>query len=119
MKPERVDRNLTPTSTAAVSFAEGLRGVVETFQMLQGHARGATFTVVPADGISRLPLSSTARLRMLTLPDFVGRKVYDHDERPRAGCHGPPSRETSTPATTPPPESVAVPAIVTGVPAVA
>jgi hypothetical protein len=37
--------------------------------------------------------------------------------RPMAGCHvAPPSSETSTPPTTPPPASLAVPLTVTGLP---
>src|SRR5262249_58810861 len=53
------------------------------------------------------------------LPDLVGTQVYAHVDRPLAGCHGPPSTETSTPPTTPPPVSAAVPMIATGVPTVA
>src|SRR5262249_29964746 len=90
----------------------------EAFQILHGQVRGATVTVTPAEGVSILPLSSTALLRMLMLPDLVGSQLKLHDERPPAGCHGPPSIETSTPASTPPPASAAVPARVLGVPTI-
>src|SRR5215831_962521 len=116
MNPASVVRNFTPSSTEPVSLAEGFPGTVEGGQIVHGQVRGATVTVAPADGVSRLPLSSTARLRKLTLPDLVGTQVNAHDERPLAGCQvAPPSTETSTPATTPP-TSLAVPVTVTGVP---
>src|SRR5215472_12375843 len=116
MNPASVVRNFTPSSTELVSVEEGFPGTVEALHILHGHGRGATVTVIPADGVSMLPLSSTARLRKLTLPDLVGSQVKVHDERPLAGCQvRPPSTETSTPATTPP-TSVAVPVMVTGVP---
>src|ERR1700682_1347125 len=55
---------------------------------------------------------------MLTAPCTVGVQKYIQDSRPLAGCQvAPPSTETSTPPTTPPPASVAVPVIVTGIPA--
>src|SRR5215469_10078605 len=98
MNPASVVRNFSPSSTEPVSLAEGFCGTVELLQMLHGHVRGATVTVIPADGVSRLPLSSTARLRRLTLPDLVGSQLNVHDDRPLAGCHvAPPSTETSTP----------------------
>src|SRR5215831_17757626 len=116
MNPASVVWNFTPSSLELVSLAEGVWGTVDALQMLHGQVRGATVTLIPADGVSRLPLSSTARLRKLMLPDLVGSQVNAHDARPLAGCHvAPPSTETSTPATTPP-TSVAVPVTVTGVP---
>jgi hypothetical protein len=64
-----------------------------------------------------LPLSSTARVRTVTGPLPATVHVYVHCERPVAGCQVvPPSVETSTPPTTPPPVSVAVPATVTTLP---
>src|SRR5579864_4003763 len=67
---------------------------------------------------SRFPLSSTARTTMFVVPCAVGVQKYIQDSRPLAGCQvEPPSIETSTPPTTPPPASVAVPVTVTGIPA--
>lgn len=45
--------------------------------------------------------------------------MYDHELVPEAGCQLLASVETSTPPTTPPPLSVAVPVTVTGVPTLA
>src|SRR5262245_22784135 len=73
--------------------------------------------VTPADGVSRLALSSAARLLMVTKPEPIAVQLYVHVPRPLAGCHvTPPSTDTSTPPTTPP-ASLAVPVIVTAVPA--
>ena len=60
-----------------------------------------------------LPLSSTARLLIVSGADAVGRPgVGPRSLGPSAGCQvAPPSTETSTPPTTPPPASVAVPVI--------
>src|SRR5260370_4932384 len=75
-------------------------------------------TVMPAEGVSRLPLSSTARLRMFTDPTAPVVHEYVQLLVPLvAGCHVTPAFvDTSMPATTPPPASVAVPLIVTWVP---
>src|SRR5262249_22016976 len=115
MKPFWSDLNLTPTLTLALSGAEATAGVGLAGQIVQGHAPPAplTVTVTPAPGVSRFPLSSTARLLIVTCPEpfTVQRKVQD--PRPVAGCQVvPPSTETSTPPTTPP-VSDAVPVIVT------
>src|SRR6185312_949719 len=70
--------------------------------VLVPHTEHGQLTVidVPAEGVSRLPLSSTARVLVV----------------PVAGCQlAPPSVETSTPATVPP-TSLAVPLIVTDAP---
>src|SRR5262245_62095555 len=116
MNPAAVARNFTPNSTEPVSVDEGFAGTVDAVQMLHGQGRGATVTLIPADGVSRLPLSSTARLRRFTVPDLFGNQVKLHDASPAAGCQVvPPSTEISTPATAPP-VSVAVPVIVTAVP---
>src|SRR6185503_7940984 len=82
---------------------------------------GATETVLPADGISTLPLSSTARLRNVVCRvcglSAAGVHTYDQLVLPVAVRHvRPSSTDTSTPLTTPPPVSLAVPVIVTGVP---
>jgi len=76
-----------------------------------------TLTTTPEAGTSKFALSSTARLSRLMLPDVEGIHVYDQLPLPDAGCQVcPASVDTSTPATTPPPKSVAVPLIVTGTP---
>ncbi len=51
------------------------------------------------------------------MPSTVGTNVYDQVSRPIAGCHeAPPSTDTSTAATRPPPLSTAVPDSVTADP---
>jgi hypothetical protein len=50
---------LTPTSIDAGSPESAVLGLVLVPQIEQGHL---TLTVVPAPGVSRLPLSSTARV---------------------------------------------------------
>jgi hypothetical protein len=62
--PNTSDLNLTPTSIALPSPESGVSGVTPWPQMLHGHD---TLTVSPADAVSRLPLSSTARARMLAV----------------------------------------------------
>src|ERR1700704_4665632 len=55
---------------------------------------------------------------MFVAPCTEGVQKYIQDSRPLAGCQVvPPSTETSTPPTTPPPASVAVPVMATGMPA--
>src|SRR6516165_3637560 len=74
--------------------------------------------LTPAAGVSRLALSSTARLIIVNVPALLATHVYDQLVVPAAGCHvAPLSTETSTPATIPPPASEAVPVTVMVVPA--
>src|SRR3954469_21832337 len=109
--PPASDRKRTPTSIGLLSPDAVVVGVVVALQIVHGHARAAPD--------SRLPLSSTARVCRFAGPVVVGVKVYVQLWVPEASCQvGPPSVETSTPATTPPPVSAAVPVTVTGVPAV-
>src|SRR5262249_2898893 len=80
----------------------------------QGHE---TVTVLPALGAPMLPESSTARTSIVAegLPWTL--QAYVHELVPLAGVQvEPPSVETSTAATTPPPSSEAVPEIVTVLP---
>src|SRR5207248_11588553 len=108
---------LTPTSMAAPSLADALPGVVFALQMPHGHVRGVTVTAIPAPGVSRFPLSSTARVRSVAEPGAAGVQLYVQFDVPVAGCHvEPPSTDTSTPATTPPPASLAGPVTATVVP---
>ena len=103
----------------AFASAESMsHGAKASSQMLHGQLTGPTVTVVCVTGCSRLPVSSTARLRMFAVPVALGRQLYDQLLVPLAGCHvAPPSADTSTPPTTPPPPSAAVPVIATRVPA--
>ena len=119
MKPFTSERNLTPSSTAPVSESLTTVGVAELGQIVHGHDPGVlmTVTVVPTPGVSRLPLSSAARVLIVTEPSVAGVHAYVQLSRPLARRHvAPPSTETSTPPTTPPPPSVAVPLIVTSCP---
>src|SRR5947208_10240872 len=111
--PATLARNLTPTSTRFVSEATP-SGTALGLQMVAVVAVGAgTVTVTPADGVSMLPLSSTARLFSVTKPVTSGVQLYVQLSRPLAGCQvTPPSVDTSTPPTTPP-ASVAVPLTIT------
>src|SRR2546426_10327711 len=110
-------RNFKPNSLPLVSPLEMIAGTALEFQIEQGHGRVATLILIPAPGVSRFAVSSTARLLIVTLPAILGVHVCVHvllpGVHPDAGCHvAPPSTETSTPATRPPPESVALPVIV-------
>ena len=58
MVPKRSEVNFTPTSMELGSAPSALVGVREVPKIEHGQL---TVTVVPADGDSRLPLSSTAR----------------------------------------------------------
>ncbi len=62
-----------PTSTELESGTLTTEGVVEGLQMLSAPVGCWTVTVTPADGVSRLPLSSTARLMIVTCPGQAGR----------------------------------------------
>src|SRR6267378_3992937 len=115
MKPLISLLNFTPSSYGLESAALGFVGSVAGFQRLvHGHAPTTTDTVTPAPAASRLPLSSTARLRSVADPSAPGDQSKLHVDVPVATCHVvPPSTDTSTLATRPPPLSVAVPLIVT------
>ena len=123
MRPAVCERNFTPTSTGLTSVVSATRaGVAPGPQMLHGHVCGPepTVTVTPGFGLSMFPLSSAARVRSVVVPDDPEVfHVYVHVPRPVAGCHvWPLSVDTSTPPTTPPPVSLAVPLIVTWLPGV-
>src|SRR2546429_2942333 len=114
MKPAVSVRNFTPSSIALGSLTSTFHGAAAASQMVHGHAAGVIVTAVGVFAPSRLPLSSTARLRMFTPPSVPGRQVKLQLSCPLARCHVvAPSTETSTALTTPPPASAAVPAIVT------
>ena len=92
-------------------------GVVDGVQMLHGHVFARDVDARPGPGVSMLPLSSTARLLIRTVPAAGCVVMYVQFAPPVAACHvAPPSTETSTPATTPPPMSVAVPLTTTSSP---
>ena len=116
-KPLTSARKRTPSSTLPGSALSIVPGVAPLPQMLQGHWRPVTLMDTTAVGVSRLPLSSTARLLMVAEPLVSGVQLYVQLPRPVAGCQVvPPSVETSTPPTTPP-TSLAVPVIVIKLPA--
>src|SRR5664279_514618 len=105
--------NLTPTSTLLPSPESIPPGVALVPHTEHGQV---TVTVVPVEGVSRLPLSSTARVLIVLdgLPCAI--QLYVQLVVPVAGCQvAPPLVDTSTPATVPP-ESLAAPLIVTAVP---
>src|SRR5215207_3589935 len=116
MVPNWSDLNLTPTSTELVSPASAAGGAIAFPQIEQGQD---TFTEAPAPGVPRFPLSSVARTLIVVEGVPWAVQEYDQLEVPVAGCQVEPlSVDTSTPATTPPPESVAVPVSVTWDPSV-
>src|SRR5436305_11039959 len=119
MNPLTSERNFTPTLTAAPSLLSG-SAVSVGAKMVHGQlsaAAGPTVTVTGDEAAPMLTLSSVARLRIVTLPCVDGVHLYIQFARPTAGCHvAPPSRDTSTAPTTPPPASLAVPVIVNCVP---
>src|SRR5206468_985788 len=118
MKPAMSLLNFTPSSIASASAALGMVGTTEgCHRLVHGHRPATTDTVTPLLGASRLPLSSIARLRIVAEPSAPGDQSKLQVAVPCAACHvAPPSTDTSTPATTPPPLSVAVPVIVTRLP---
>jgi hypothetical protein len=112
--------NLTPTLMALASPESTLVGVMLLPQIEQGQF---TFTETPGPDVSIFPLSSVARERILVEGYPAAVHGYDHETvAPSgvvivAGCQvEPPSVDTSTPATLPPPVSVAVPVIATALP---
>src|SRR6478752_2843259 len=118
MNPSMSLVNCTPSSTALVSAALGTAGTAPERQMLvHGHSLATIEMATPAPAASRLPLSSIARLLIDAAPGTPGVQSKLHRVVPVAAFHvAPPSTETSTPATTPPPWSAAVPVIVTRLP---
>src|SRR5262249_12629097 len=105
MKPSMSLLNSTPSSTALVSAALGTVGTAVGRQMLvQGQSPCSIDTVAPAPAASRLPLSSIARTLIVAEPGTPGVQSKLHSVVPLAAFHVvPPSTETSTPATMPPP----------------
>src|SRR5215208_4962180 len=101
--PKTSERNFTPTSTGDVSPASGTDGVTVLPQIEQGQE---TATEAPAPGVWVFPLSSVARVLIMVVGWPCAVHVYVQFAVPVAGCQVvPPSVETSTPATTPPPAS--------------
>jgi len=73
-----------------------------------------TVTVSCAEGFCTFPLSSTARLLIVACPGVAGVQLKLHEVVPVAALKvTPPSTETSTRATDPPPVSLAVPVMLT------
>ena len=111
--PKVSEVNFTPTSIEDPSPESG-PAVDPVPQIEHGQV---TLTLTPGPGVSRFPLSSTARDLITVDGAPWAIQEYVHEVVPVAGCHVvPPSVDTSTPATTPPPVSLAVPVTVTTVP---
>src|SRR5437899_1902021 len=109
MLPATDERNLTPSSTAAPSGSAGVPGTVDAVQIVHGQICATTlmttlFGPEPSPAGSRLPLSSKPRDLMVPGPVALGVQSNVQAVVPVARCHVvPPSTDTSTPATTPPP----------------
>jgi hypothetical protein len=69
MEPDTSEVNLTPTSIADESLAEGTAGVAVLLQRVKPLF---TVTVTPAEGLSIFKLSSVARLFSVTCPLVLG-----------------------------------------------
>src|SRR6266566_8853030 len=103
-----------PTSIEAVSPESAPPGTEPVPKTEQGQF---TLTTAAGPGVCRLPLSSTALDSMAAVGLPCATHVKVQFVVPVAGSQVlPPSVDTSTPATTPPPASPAVPVIVTVVP---
>src|SRR5262245_23666068 len=77
----------------------------------------AILTLIAAGGFCTFPLSSTARLLIVTRPGVVSVLLKLQEVVPVAALKvAPPSTDTSTRATVPPPVSLAVPVMLTAVP---
>ena len=70
ISPATSERNLTPSSTAPGSLSIG--GTTESDQIEQGQLAGTTSTTIPGPGVSRLPLSSAARVLIVAWPVALG-----------------------------------------------
>src|SRR3954465_3697068 len=102
-----------PRDVACASVSSATAGVAAGFMTEQGQAGKLTVIETPADGVSALPESSKARLFNVTVPLPAAFQEEDHGVGP-VPCRqvAPPSVETSTTVTVPPPFSTAVPLIV-------
>jgi hypothetical protein len=99
-----------PTATVAPSVGEV---IVE----IGGVVSRITVTVICVVGFCTFPLVSTARLLIVSCPGALGVNVKLHAVVPVAALKvAPPSTDTSTLTTDPPPVSLAVPVMLTVVP---
>ena len=107
-----------PSSVELASPSSAFCGVDVADHIVQGQDRAAVIvSATPPDGICMLPLSSNARLLMVTEPEPVAVHWNDQLVVPTAASQVvPPSVDTSTP-TIPPTRTDAVPLIVTALPA--
>ncbi len=115
MKPVTSLLNFNPRLTGLGSSTSGTAGTVAgRHSDVHGQLPPSTVTVSVVPGFWMLPLSSIARTRIVVWPSAPGDHSKLHDVVPCAPRQVvPPSVETSTPATMPPPPSDAVPVIVT------
>src|SRR5918993_1298058 len=118
MKPSTSLLNFTPSSYSPESAALALAGTADEFhRLVHGHSPTMIETVMPDPTDSTLPLSSVALVLMVAVPTMPGVHSIVHDDVPVAFFHVvPPSTDTSTPPTVPPPLSTAVPLIVVRLP---
>src|SRR5438270_11327412 len=101
-----------PTSIAPGSGSLTTDGTVVLLQRYSALSPDWMTALNTPDAAERLALSSTARVSICAAPVAAGAQLYVQAPVPWAGCQVlPPSTETSTPATTPPPVALAVPLI--------
>ena len=113
MYPLTFGRNFTPTSMGTISGSATRTGMAVAGQMEWEAGPICTVTAGDDPAGSTFPELSVARARMVTLPVSAGIQAKDQLVFPCAVCQvAPLSVETSTRATIPPPESVAVPEMV-------
>ena len=76
MVPSTSLRNLTPSSTGDGSITLAVPGTIEDLNN-DGHGQSlaATVTLMPAPAASMLPLSSIARLLIVTWPSAPGTQL--------------------------------------------
>src|SRR5215470_16448230 len=105
MKPSMSLLNFTPSSYGLASPASGIGGTDVGFhRLVHGQSPGATTTVTVPPVVSTLPLSSIPRTLIVAEPSAPGVQSKFHTVVPCADRQvAPPSTETSTPATCPPP----------------
>ena len=118
MTPSTSARNFTPISTAAVSESATTVGTVDGLQMLHGQSLGDSHGVAGRRGLEIGAVVDGPALEGDGALCARRSRRYVHEVVPFARRHDvPPSTDTSTAATMPPPVSVDVPVMVTAWPA--
>jgi len=104
-----------PVILTVVPINKGVSGVGNVIVEVGVVVSWITVTVICAVGSCTFPLLSTARLLIVAEPGVAGVQLKLHEVVPVAALKvAPPSTETSTRATVPPPVSLAVPVMLTG-----